>query len=63
MKETYRQYAADPSGHFNIEQCMRIVLRYATRTPTTAELMRDHGMSRSTAYRWVRAMKAAKGEY
>lgn len=43
-------------------QAMRLALRYQHRTPTVAELRETYGMSRATAYRWIAAFKAAKGE-
>lgn len=39
----------------------RIALKYANRIPTPQELMDELGMHRSTAYRWVRAFKDARG--
>jgi hypothetical protein len=43
-------------------QAIRMALKYQHRTPTVAELMADHNMSRATAYRWVASFKTAKGE-
>ena len=40
----------------------RILLKYGTRTPTWRELVADFGMCRATAYRWLSALKIAKGE-
>jgi len=41
---------------------MRIALRFQHRTPRPQELMAEFGMSLPTAYRWIAAMRAAKGE-
>lgn len=41
---------------------MRLAVKYVHRTPDWSEVRRDFGCSRATAYRWVRAMKDAKGE-
>lgn len=40
----------------------RIALKYPNRIPTYQELMRDTGMSRANAFRWVAAFKVARGE-
>ena len=40
----------------------RIALKYPHRIPTYKELMRDTGMSRANAFRWVAAFKVARGE-
>lgn len=40
----------------------RIALEYARKVPTVAQLRERFGMSRATAYRWIAAFKAAKGE-
>lgn len=42
--------------------CMRIAMRYVHRTPTPEELQAAYGMSRATAYRYVAAIREAKGE-
>lgn len=41
---------------------LTIALRFAKRTPTLAELRDSYGMSKSTAYRWIGAIEAAKGK-
>lgn len=41
---------------------MKIALKYTHTMPTVQQLRADHGMSRATAYRWLAAFKAAKGE-
>jgi hypothetical protein len=45
-----------------IYTAMAIALRFARRTPTVSDLEKNFGMHRSTAYRWIGAIKAAKGE-
>ena len=42
--------------------CMRLALKYTHRTPSPAELMEAFGMSRASAYRYVAAIREAKGE-
>ena len=44
-----------------IYTAVRVADRFASRLPTRDELMRDFGMSRATALRWVRAFKDARG--
>ena len=44
-----------------VETAIRIASRYTT-TPSPRRLMSEMGMSQATAYRWVRAMKDARGE-
>jgi predicted DNA-binding transcriptional regulator AlpA len=39
----------------------RIAEKYRNRLPTPKELVSDLGMSRATAYRWLRAIKDARG--
>lgn len=41
---------------------MRLAMKYLHRTPTVGEVQADLGCHRATAYRYVRAMKDAKGE-
>lgn len=45
----------------SIELAFRVAVKYAHRLPTPDELIAEFGMSRATAYRWVRAMKNARG--
>ena len=40
----------------------RILLKYGSKTPTFRDLMADFGMCRATAYRWLSALKIAKGQ-
>lgn len=44
------------------EFAMRIALAYPHRAPEPNELRERYGMSRATAFRWVRAFKNAKGQ-
>lgn len=53
--------APSPVGHAQTYTAVRIALSYPSRIPTPAQLQDQFGMSRATAYRWVRAFKAAKG--
>ncbi len=41
---------------------IRIVDKYGDRIPTVKELMDDHGMHRSTAWRWRNAFLIARGK-
>lgn len=59
-----RQFQLDMpahGGHQGIAIAMRIALSFVHRTPTPQELQSKYGMSRATAYRWIAAMRAAKG--
>lgn len=49
------------SANMGMHIAMRIALAYAGRNPTAAELQDRFGMSRATAYRWLAAMKEARG--
>lgn len=40
---------------------VRIAQKYSGRLPTVLELMNDWDMCRATAYRWIAAMRAARG--
>ena len=54
---------APPDISRPVSLAMRIGLRYANRpTPTAEQLALEYPMSRATAYRYVRALKDAKGE-
>lgn len=61
----YRGAAYSPitcvSSHHGIHLAMRIALTYLARNPTAEELQSKFGMSRATAYRWVAAMRDARG--
>lgn len=60
---------------FTVEQCrgqrdtvsgkmqtaLRIAMRYPNRPPSVDDLKEYFGMSRATAYRWIRGYKEAKG--
>jgi hypothetical protein len=39
-----------------------VSMRFRNRTPSAAELVKEFGMCRATAYRWRGALMAAKGE-
>jgi transposase-like protein len=57
--ETVTQSSGTSSNY--IEMAIRIADRYGRRFPTVGQLQNDFGMHRATAYRWVRAMKNARG--
>jgi hypothetical protein len=40
---------------------LRIIAKYPRRDPKPRELMDDFGMSRATAYRWLSAIRDARG--
>lgn len=43
------------------ELAFRLAGEFPNRVPTPVELIDRYGMHRATAYRWVRAMKDARG--
>lgn len=53
-----------PSGQASgqVYTACLIALKYAHRIPTVSDLRETYGMSRATAYRWIAAIKAARGE-
>ena len=60
------QYTVDAAPPYNsasgsVFVACRIAMKYAHRIPTPQELMAELGMTRATAYRWVRAFKDARG--
>jgi len=63
MKLTYRVETCPPHDSVTntLVVAMRIAQKYAHRIPTPGELRSDHGMSRATAYRWIKAFRDAKG--
>jgi predicted DNA-binding transcriptional regulator YafY len=48
--------------HAHMLVAVRIATAFTHRLPTVQELQDRFGMSRATAYRWVSALKQAKGE-
>lgn len=44
-----------------IELAFRMAVRWPSRIPKPQELMDEYGMHRATAYRWIRAMREARG--
>lgn len=62
-RPSYRVAVAPaPIGHGMIFTAVRLALSFAHRPPTVVQLQQQFGMSRATAYRWVRAFKVARGE-
>lgn len=59
-------YAAEQhrpsSASVALFSAIQLAIRFVHRTPTVRDLREDFGMSRATAYRWLAAIKAAKGE-
>lgn len=49
------------STHGTIELACRIAAAFPRRVPGVTELRTRFGMSRATAYRWVRAIRNARG--
>ena len=49
------------SGNVTASTAVRIAVRFKNRAPDVAELTRDFGMSRATAYRWRNAFLDALG--
>ena len=63
MRHDYRNH--QPSAHSSAQRtaqmAFRIAAAYPGATPTVPQL-RDHfAMSRATAYRWIAALKTARG--
>lgn len=48
--------------HRTMQVACRIALRFPRGVPTAGELQQAFGMNRATAYRWVAAMRAVRGE-
>ncbi len=64
MRNTYHSEAGTPPPGvtaIGILTAMRIAMRYRDRIPTHKQLMADYGMSRATAYRWLAALRLARG--
>ena len=40
----------------------RMADKYRNRLPTPKELMDEYGMSRATAFRWVKTMRESRGQ-
>lgn len=61
--EQTRQYRDDlhADGGGNIFVACQIAHKFCHRVPAIAELRECYGMSRATAYRWLAAIKAARG--
>jgi transposase len=48
--------------HVKLEMAIRVADEYHHRIPTHQELQARYGMSRATAYRWLNAMRSARGQ-
>lgn len=49
------------SGQVKIEMAVRFADRWRERVPAWQELVSEYGMNRATAFRWIRAIKDARG--
>jgi len=66
IKPSFRTDAGIPphaSVHQGILVACQIALRYTHGEPTCRALMEEFNMSRATAYRWIAALRMAKGEH
>lgn len=45
-----------------IEMAIRVADAFHSRTPSRQELQDRYGMSRATAYRWLHALRSARGQ-
>lgn len=63
MKHDYRNHqpSAHSAAHRTAQLALRIAAAYPGAIPTVPQLRDDFGMSRATAYRWIAALKAARG--
>lgn len=61
MSAGYAQEITSPcyTGNVTVSVACAIALRYRGRIPSWRQLVRDYGMSRATAFRWIRAMRDA----
>lgn len=50
------------STNVMLEMAIRVADEFRDRTPTHQELQSRYGMSRATAYRWLNAMRSARGQ-
>lgn len=58
---TRREHA--PPDQANVrELCMRIAIRFAKSDPTPLDIAEAFPMSRASAYRYLRALRDAKGQ-
>lgn len=45
-----------------VEMAIRLADQYRNKVPTHQELQDRYGMSRATAYRWLHALRSARGQ-
>lgn len=62
-KQVYTVEVTPPhhSVHTTIFMAFRLAEKYSNRIPHWRELVAEFDMDRSTAYRWIRGMKDARG--
>lgn len=61
MKQAQYSTQLPTNAATGIFTAVRIADKYTHRVPSIEDLRRDFGMSRATAYRWLRAIKDARG--
>jgi hypothetical protein len=58
---SYSGRVPSTGGSVWVAMACRVACAYPDRLPRPAELMQRFGMSRASAYRWVAAMRDARG--
>lgn len=59
--DNYLQRQPAASGPATIALACRVACAFPDRLPRASELMQRFGMSRATAFRWIAAMRDARG--
>ena len=61
MRPPYSEELSAPhtTATVTVTVACKIAMRYRSGVPTPKQLMGEFGMSRATAYRWIRAMHDA----